>query len=716
MNNSENRQIFTLTSVPLINNNIPIGNPVSILNGLNAVDYAALLSASAKAKEQPLVSIEFKEILDIRAASLYIATQKNINIMNSIDSIFFDNTSLKTLLTSSSNIIFNSYKNKTCLCFINGNYANGIIFKKNENYYILTSNSINVGNNNNYIDILVNGTHLLCCSIFGIDKMSNLLIAMLNIIQSTNKYYQSSVNVYNIINAISYFNLNSSYDQIFNDNVDNGFDLFIVNHNLYNSPSIDKSLMINNRYYGDINNKATIESILVNHRINKYEAGSLILDVDGKIVGCLTAAALSADNTVDKNISIGLPSRFINNFINTHISNLNTFWDITQTVAVNTQLLWSDINRVIKKAFLGISCHPFSISSQELVDIYKLTNNISGIFIDGFMRYYNNREYKVSFNENYVTDNSDDSQIIFNPMIYGNELPYDNTDPILYKYNIEPNKILILRITFYSIVMGDVITINIGKLANQFSISKFLYEYGADKSGNYRDIIITYIRKDKVEVGYDNSGNIIYSWKWFTNNGQLYNETIKSKLVAYYQSDGINSQKIILLANKTLPKTIIDRNLNVYNYNNKNYDLSTYTKIGINARFPINDVINDTPILMKFIIVYIISDVSGNLFLEKYNTNESIQQAYVPSYGYKRYEFSIENCLTFKLYYQNGAIAQSMFKMETIIANDLGVILQQTTQIPFPLIQKNAENFGQYIYSNYSSNQLRNINSENYIL
>jgi hypothetical protein len=301
-------------------------------------------------------------------------------------------------------------------------------------------------------------------------------------------------------------------------------------------------------------------------------------------------------------------------------------------------------------------------------------------------------------------------------MIYGNELPYDNTDPILYKYNIEPNKILILRITFYSIVMGDVITINIGKLANQFSISKFLYEYGADKSGNYRDIIITYIRKDKVEVGYDNSGNIIYSWKWFTNNGQLYNETIKSKLVAYYQSDGINSQKIILLANKTLPKTIIDRNLNVYNYNNKNYDLSTYTKIGINARFPINDVINDTPILMKFIIVYIISDVSGNLFLEKYNTNESIQQAYVPSYGYKRYEFSIENCLTFKLYYQNGAIAQSMFKMETIIANDLGVILQQTTQIPFPLIQKNAENFGQYIYSNYSSNQLRNINSENYIL
>ena len=59
-------------------------------------------------------------------------------------------------------------------------------------------------------------------------------------------------------------------------------------------------------------------------------------------------------------------------------------------------------------------------------------------------------------------------------MIYGNELPYDNSDPILYKYNIEPSKILILRITFYSIVMGDVITINIGKLANQFSISKFL--------------------------------------------------------------------------------------------------------------------------------------------------------------------------------------------------------------------------------------------------
>ena len=273
MSNNQNRQLFTITSTPLIDNDIPIGDPISILNGLNANDYAALLSASAKAKEQPLVSIEFKEILDVKATSLFLETMKNINIQNKLHTVFFDGVSLKTLLTSSSNIIFKEYKNKTCLCFVNNKYANGILFKKGENYYVLTSNSIN-NEYNQFIDIQINGKNLLRCSIFGIDNMSNLLIAMVNV-EETNATYYHSGKVYTIIKSIDYFNIDSNFSNIFNDQPNNGIDLFIVNHNLYNSPSIDKCLMLNNRYYGDIEKKSTIESILVSNRINKYEAGSL---------------------------------------------------------------------------------------------------------------------------------------------------------------------------------------------------------------------------------------------------------------------------------------------------------------------------------------------------------------------------------------------------------------------------------------------------------
>ena len=76
MSDNQNRQKFVITSTPLIDNNIPIGDPISILNGLNANDYAAVISASAKAKEQALVSILFDEILDVKAKSLYLETKK----------------------------------------------------------------------------------------------------------------------------------------------------------------------------------------------------------------------------------------------------------------------------------------------------------------------------------------------------------------------------------------------------------------------------------------------------------------------------------------------------------------------------------------------------------------------------------------------------------------------------------------------------------------
>lgn len=724
MSNNQNRQIFTITSTPLINNNIPIGDPISILNGLNANDYAALLMASAKAKEQPLVSIEFKEILDVKATSLFIETMKNINVQNKLHTIFFDGVSLKTLLTSSSNIIFKEHKNKTCLCFINNKYANGILFKKGENYYVLTSNSINT-QYNQFIDIQINGKNLLRCSIFGIDNMSNLLIAMINIDESNATYYQSG-KVYTILKSIEYFNLDNNFTNIFNDQANNGIDLFIVNHNLYNSPSIDKCLMLNNRYYGDINKKSTLESILVSHRINKYEAGSLILDSDGKIVGCLTAAALSADSSLDKNISIGLPASFINNFINIHIQNLNKFWDITKPVSYNTNLLWSDINYVIKKSFLGISCYPFSLEEPDLIEIYRLTNNISGIFIDGFIEYYNKTNYKISFNKSYASNNSD-AQLIFNPILYGNAIAYNNSESLLYTRNIDNNRLLILSITFYSVILGKVVTITLGKSESESSISKFLYEYGPDNTGNYGDITLTYIYKTKILTGQDSNGNNTYIIRYDSNNGLFYNETIKSKLVAYYQSDGINRDKRIIIANKTLPWTSINRELNVYRYikniildmNDKydNYDLSSYSNLAINATFPNGaNITNVVPIDLKFIIIYIISDVPGKIVFEKFNTNvQAADSSYLPSFGFKRYEFALTGSTHFKLYYQNGNVAQTLFKMETFIANDYNILLQQTTQIPYPLIVKNAENFGQYIYSNYSS-ELTDINSKNYIL
>ena len=114
--------------------------------------------------------------------------------------------------------------------------------------------------------------------------------------------------------------------------------------------------------------------------------------------------------------------------------------------------------------------------------------------------------------------------------------------------------------------------------------------------------------------------------------------------------------------------------------------------------------------------MYIISDVPGKIVFQKYNTNVAeIQLEYLPSFGFKRYQFPLTDSATFKLYYQNGNLAQKLFKMETFIANDYNILLQQTTQIPYPLIVKNAENFGQYIYSN-NSLELTDINSKNYIL
>ena len=713
MSDNQNRQKFVITSTPLIDNNIPIGDPISILNGLNANDYAAVISASAKAKEQALVSILFDEILDVKAKSLYLETKKNIYIENKLDTVFFDGISLKKLLNSSSNIIFKENKNKTCLCFVNNKYANGIIFKKGENYYVLTSNSINT-EYNQFIDIQINGKNLLRCSIFGIDNMSNLLIAVININESISTYYTSSI-VYTILKSIEYFNLDVNFNNIYNDQPNNGIDLFVINHNLYNSPSIDKCLMLNNRYYGDIGKKSTIESILISHRINKYEAGSLILDSDGKIVGCLTAAAISADMSLDKNISIGLPASFINNFITIHLHNLNKFWDITKSVSYNTNLLWSDINYVIKKSFLGISCYPFSLEekSEELIEIYRITNSISGIFIDGFIEYYNETNYKISFNKSYASNL--DAQLIFNPILYGNAIPYDNTESLLFLRNISPNRLLILSITFYSVIIGKIITINLGKSENESSISKFLYEYGPDNSGNYSDITITYIYKTKIITGQDNNGNNTYITRYDTNNGLFYKEIIKSKLVAYFQSDGINKDKKIIIANKTLPATSRNRELNVYTYNNNNYDLSSYSNLSINETFPSSNIIHIVPIDIKFIIIYIVSDVSGKIVLQTFNDNNIIEYEYLPSFGFKRYQLSLMNSTTFKLYYQNGNASQTLFKMETFIVNDYNILLQQTTQIPYPLIVKNAQNFGQYIYSNYSL-ELTDINSKNYIM
>jgi hypothetical protein len=47
-----------------------------------------------------------------------------------------------------------------------------------------------------------------------------------------------------------------------------------------------------------------------------------------------------------------------------------------------------------------------------------------------------------------------------------------------------------------------------------------------------------------------------------------YKETIKSKLVAYYQNNGINNGKTIIIANNTLPKSPGGNinGVNVYKY------------------------------------------------------------------------------------------------------------------------------------------------------
>ena len=128
-----------------------------------------------------------------------------------------------------------------------------------------------------------------------------------------------------------------------------------------------------------------------------------------------------------------------------------------------------------------------------------------------------------------------------------------------------------------------------------------------------------------------------------------------------------------------------------------------------------NRLLNKINNKVKRVFQMSFTDVSGKIVLQTFNDNNIIEYEYLPSFGFKRYQLSLMNSTTFKLYYQNGNASQTLFKMETFIVNDYNILLQQTTQIPYPLIVKNAENFGQYIYSNYSS-ELTNINSKNYIM
>ena len=52
---------------------------------------------------------------------------------------------------------------------------------------------------------------------------------------------------------------------------------------------------------------------------------------------------------------------------------------------------------------------------------------------------------------------------IFNPIIYGNEFEYINNENLLYENARFPNKVLILSITFYSVIASKIITITLGK-------------------------------------------------------------------------------------------------------------------------------------------------------------------------------------------------------------------------------------------------------------
>ena len=98
-----------------------------------------------------------------------------------------------------------------------------------------------------------------------------------------------------------------------------------------------------------------------------------------------------------------------------------------------------------------------------------------------------------------------------------------------------------------------------------------------------------------------------------------------------------------------------------------------------------NRLLNKINNKVKRVFQMSFTDVSGKIVLQTYNDNNIIEYEYLPSFGFKRFQLSLMNATTFKLYYQNGNASQTLFKMETFIVNDYNILLQQTTQIPYPL-------------------------------
>jgi hypothetical protein len=108
-----------------------------------------------------------------------------------------------------------------------------------------------------------------------------------------------------------------------------------------------------------------------------------------------------------------------------------------------------------------------------------------------------------------------------------------------------------------------------------------------------------------------------------------------------------------------------------------------------------NRLLNKINNQVKRVFQMSFTDVSGKIVLQTYNDNNIIEYEYLPSFGFKRFQLSLMNATTFKLYYQNGNASQTLLKMETFIVNDYNILLQQTTQIPYPLgVSKNQSGGG----------------------
>lgn len=80
-----------------------------------------------------------------------------------------------------------------------------------------------------------------------------------------------------------------------------------------------------------------------------------------------------------------------------------------------------------------------------------------------------------------------------------------------------------------------------------------------------------------------------------------------------------------------------------------------------------NRLLNKINNQVKRVFQMSFTDVSGKIVLQTYNDNNIIEYEYLPSFGFKRFQLSLMNATTFKLYYQNGNASQTLFKMETFI-------------------------------------------------